>query len=112
MKVRITELILISVLLFGCASKRGYENHLDECIGKEKDELVIRMGQPAKIHSFVDGRRAYEYRFKEVYGGNMGTNQRTRDNASIPPNCVAFFFIDLENNRVDSWKWVGANCNE
>lgn len=112
MKVRFAELILVAVLLSGCASQRRYENYLDEVVGKDKADLVLRLGQPNKIHSFVDGRRAYEYRFKETYGGNMGNNPRTRDNASIPPNCTAFFFIDLESNRVDSWKWVGAKCNE
>ncbi len=108
MKLVAIQVVLFALLLGGCATTRNYESYLDKWVGKEKEELVSKMGQPDKIHSFVDGRKAYEYRFKDVYGGNMSA--KARENASIPTGCTTFFFTDPETSRVLSWKWVGDGC--
>ncbi len=107
LRLGLFEVVLLIALLNGCATTRNYERYLDQWVGKDRQELVGKMGQPDRIHSFVDGKKAYEYRFKDVYGG---TNTSTRETSAIPTGCTTFFFIDPESGQVLSWKWVGDGC--
>jgi len=100
------------VLLSSCSTVRVYEKYLNEWEGKERSELVAKLGQPDRIHSLTDEQKVYEYRFTGTYGGPARFNKFRRETAAIPENCLVWFYIDRETNIVDKWKWEGTKCQE
>ncbi len=108
--MRTTFAILLFVLCACSGVTRVYEKYLDEWEGKDRTELVAKLGQPDRIHSFTDGRKVYEYRFADTYGGPAKFNKFRRETSSIPKGCLTWFYIDQETNIVDSWKWEGTQC--
>jgi len=100
----------IALLLASCSTIRVYETHLNEQVGKDRTELVAKLGQPDRIHSFTDGRKVYQYRFHGTYGGPAKFNKFRRETSSVPDNCLIWYFIDPDTGIVDDWKWEGALC--
>lgn len=53
--------VILAVLLSGCATKANYEKVLDSWIGSNADNLVMKWGPPASSYSLSNGGRVLEY---------------------------------------------------
>lgn len=102
-------IVLTAVL--GCATTRAYERRLDAWVGKSKEALVARWGEPSQAIPLESGRTILEYRRRDEEHGRLDTaRQVAAERKGAPPvGCRTQFLVGADG-RVERWKWVGDHC--
>lgn len=132
--MKTTLLLLLCVVLSGCATTAKYEAKLNTWIGASEDSLISSWGVPDKEYQMGGGKKAVMFVYKNTVqtGGNTYTVPRTTyqsgtigDKAysgtttqyvteTTPVqryklSCKTSFIID-SNGKVESWHHEGNDC--
>ena len=88
-------ILLLTFVLFGCASEQKYHAQLDAWKGRSKSDLVLEWGIPTDKYKSDKTLELLSYtKSKTIYGGKF--------------TCTTTFII--KNGIVDDWKTEGNNC--
>lgn len=121
-----TPLLIISLLLCGCASTDNYAAALNSWKGVNINALFVRWGYPNRILQLVNGHWLYVYQFEDR--GEVSTTMPEFTTAPVADDaavistmplfkggtfyelkCITWFEVD-KNNRIVSMSFRGNNC--
>ena len=127
-------LLVIALLVCGCATTAKYDTKLNTWVGAREAALIGAWGVPDKVYTMNDGKRAIEYVQKETVetgGYNYSEPQTTYQSGTIGGvpysgtsttyvretmpvqkyklSCRTSFVIN-NNGTVESWHHEGNNC--
>jgi hypothetical protein len=105
-------ILILIIVLSGCASTRNYEKALNALIGSHKDKLVSIFGQPNKSYNLPDGKTVIEYSRSRVVEGNVGEPYLYKPEGYSGDEYIT---PDIYNNTQDngiitSWSHKGNDC--
>ena len=100
--------ILLSILLSGCAAKVSHDQALDTWVGSKLDSLLISWGEPQSGYSLLSGDHVVEYK---------NINAVHLDNHTMEPYnsrnlifiCVTRFTVN-PSGIITSWSREGNDC--
>lgn len=127
-------ILILTFILFACATPVKYDRNLNQKIGETKAELIKQMGRPSAAKIFANGDELLAYTKandvyvpSEFYLYNQGALSNESDayyspflgdydyspyGATFGYNveyfCQTVFLI--QNGMVTGWKWRGNNC--
>ena len=129
---KIAFLMILTLLLFACATSEKYDRKLNAWVGKSEQDLVMSWGRPSavkyvnanvkiftytKINDFYFPSEYYLYNEEfepddTIYAPLMNEYNFTpfsqlTDN-EVETFCKTSFII--KDNRVSAWKWHGNDC--
>lgn len=99
-------LLLALLVLSSCATTGKFEEILEGWVGKEAKDLTDTWGVPSRTHAFPDGRKMYEYKFKDRHDEG---EKKHRYPAGLGVGCRTFFIAD-RSDVITAWKWEGHDC--
>jgi len=94
--------LFLALGMVSCATTARYEEYLEAWVGKPAHDLTGTWGVPQRTHQLPDGRRMYEYRFRDPH-------HEGRRPAKAHPACKTFFVVD-SREIVQAWRWEGHDC--
>lgn len=119
-------ILLISILLIGCATSPNYEEKIQPWVGKPFESYVKQNGSPDKSFTFENGEKLYTYfstyirsipdtpAFStHIFGGNntvlYGLGTTFRSNDVIELSCRTEFLVN-DKGFIKSFRFSGNNC--
>jgi len=115
-------ILLISVVLFSCATTENYEKNLNSWLGVNIDNLVNQWGYPTHSFEAPNGNKVYVYEYSSTgrlptyttiqeynYGYYTQYRATTYGGQVITYWCRTFFEVD-KSNIIIRWRWEGNNC--
>ena len=127
-------IIILALILSGCASTAKYEAKLNNWIGASENSLVAAWGVPNKTYNLDNGKKAIEYARKNTVqtgGYSYASPQTTYQSGMIGDkpysgtsttyvteiepvqkyklSCKTSFIIN-NSGKVESWHHEGNNC--
>lgn len=125
--------ILLTILLFGCATPEKYDRKLAGLIGTSESSLVASWGKPSAKKILADGSEVFTYTKANnvyvpsefylynpyslqgdasVYAPFDGDYAFTPygENLGYNPEYTCQTSFLLQNKVVVGWKWVGNDC--
>ena len=127
-------LLLMIILMSGCATTAKYEAKLNTWVGASEDSLIASWGVPDMVYNMTDGKKAiayvhkdtvqtggYTYRVPEttIQSGRIGDKTYSGTSTqyvteTVPAEkyklyCKTSFIID-SSGKVESWHYEGNNC--
>lgn len=119
-------IILLAILLIGCATTVNYEEKIQPWVGKPFEQYVKQNGGPDKTFNFENGEILYTYFSTYIrsipdtpafsthfYSGagsflyGLGTTFRSND--VIELSCRTEFLVNTDGN-IKSFRFSGNNC--
>ena len=109
--------LLLAVAVAACASSAEYERAMSVWIGRHADTLVAEWGPPQATYTYEDGRRALQYREREVRQTDPVTGvdpYSMRDRVVFPGSvrelvCTTTFETD-PGGIIRSFRFSGNAC--
>lgn len=136
MKIKFTALLIVLIVISGCATTENYENILATWIGNSESQLVSKWGPPKTVYQESSNSKIFTYsrdRNVQLGGYQVSTPVTTRTNGNIygdvnasynststtyvqsttpiqniSMNCTTRFTIT--NGYVKYWSWEGNDC--
>ena len=111
-------ILILMILVTGCATTRNYEKALNALIGSNEEDLVLIFGQPNKSYNLPDGRTVIEYSRYRVVEKNVGEPYLSMlpENYIGTPDiykktlwCKTSFVLD-QTGTITSWSHEGNDC--
>ncbi|MFH1363320.1 MAG: lipoprotein [Candidatus Omnitrophota bacterium] len=131
---KLVYLLVLVVLVSGCATTANYEAKLNTWVGYNESSLIASWGAPQNAYQMADGKRVIEYiqsanvpiggytytkpqttYHRGMVGGSLYSGTSTQYVTEQTPTynmqlwCKTSFIIDT-NGRIESWRWEGNNC--
>jgi hypothetical protein len=119
-------IMIIPLLIIGCATTAGYEKILSSWVNADISDLTNKWGYPTEQFIAPNGNRVYVYQNSNSY--KTPTRYQTNANANSFGNytygsattqvtggqtivnwCRTYFEVDA-NNKIIRWRWEGNNC--
>lgn len=131
---KICFMLVMTFLVFACATPAKYDTKLNNMVGMTKSELINKMGEPSATKIFANGDEVLAYvKANDVYVPseffiyNQGNMANQYDGIYSPflgdydftPYGEAFGYqveyycqtvFLIQNGRVTGWKWRGNDC--
>ncbi|WP_289100970.1 hypothetical protein [uncultured Marinobacter sp.] len=110
-------ILLLALVVTGCASSSGIGNKLDALVGEQKQVVINTLGYPTRTFKAPNGRdvfqytqtRQYERASTTIYQQNLGTSS-TYGGGTATSTCSVFFEF-WPSGRVFKWTSQGNGCN-
>jgi len=99
---------VMSGILIGCATARGYDEMLATFNGKPLASLIQAWGAPQASYQFPDGRYIVEYA-KQQTGAIVQQHYGVVTAMPITPSCLTWFTIN-QQHIVESSAYEGNAC--
>lgn len=131
---QISFVLILTFLLFACASSGKYDKQLNQSIGDSKTQLVEKLGRPSAVKILPNGDELLAYTKvhevyipSEYYLYNQGALSTEYDNLYTPflgdydftpaystlgydiKNVCQTVFL-IQKGIVTGWKWRGNDC--
>ncbi len=101
--------ILSLFLVFSCATTKNFQDHLQNWVGHDSNELVQHLGIPSATYETPDGGKIYEYHFN---GGAVAHSNYTA--LGVRTYAVSYYCkVDFTTNKsgiIKTWRWEGNAC--
>lgn len=103
-------LLILALILSGCATQAKYEQKLNTWIGYKSKALIDNWGIPTKTMNLENGRKAFEYAY------DPGTQQHLVFNPYVgyqmynTHNWCKTTFIINEADAIEKWMLHGTSC--
>lgn len=98
---------VLSMLLLGCATTKGYERVLQTWVGHDVNDLIQSWGPPADVYKLPNGSMMYTWRFDggavAMPIGNMAY--------AVNRYCKTTFTVS-EQGIIQTWRWEGNACRK
>jgi hypothetical protein len=132
--MRIIIILLLGLVLSGCATTAKYETRLNTWIGASEESLISAWGVPDKEYRMSNGKKAVSYLHKDTFqtGGKTYLEPRVTYQSGIIDGksysgtattyvtettpainykltCKTSFVIDA-GGKIESWHHEGNNC--
>lgn len=92
-------ILLLFLLLSGCATSEGYNRMLNTWLDSDKQNLIETWGVPTSTYKLNDHIEYFSY---------LRTSVSSLDGTVYNLKCETTFTI--KDNKVASWKYNGNNC--
>jgi hypothetical protein len=107
-------LLVLCLVLPGCATQSVYKQTLDDWVGHDVDELISTWGNPHGTYQDEQGDTVYWYLSERTLalppatssGGGLGGSS-----ALVKFSCNTWFWLDSDN-RIARWQVNGNYCDE
>ena len=98
-------ILLLSLVLWGCATTSGYERVLQTWVSHDVNELIQSWGPPANVYKLPNGSVMYTW----WYDGGAVAMPIGNMAYAVNRNCKTTFTVN-ERGIIQTWRYEGNAC--